>query len=155
MNIVGLAEMELAAPLMGGVVTASELLSAFARECPNGVSFNSMTLRLLRQKVPFEDWQIEDLKAAMFQLGSGLWFSREMILDHESHLAFETQAMEWIVEYGCFSIERLFENFRDVLRHIANPEDCAAFLRHLNYMVAVGGREAIYVPCPRLIWMIL
>ncbi len=69
-------------------MTTAELLAALARECPNGVSFDPMAVRLLRQKVPFEDWQIEDLKAAMFQLGSGLWFSREMISDDESRLAF-------------------------------------------------------------------
>lgn len=59
-------------------MTTAELLAAFARECHNGVSFDPMTVRLLRQKIPFEDWQIEDLKAAMLRLGNGLWFSREM-----------------------------------------------------------------------------
>lgn len=66
-------------------MTTAELLVALARECPNGVSFNPMAVRLLRQKVPFEDCQIENLKAAMFQLENGLWFSREMISDEEPH----------------------------------------------------------------------
>jgi hypothetical protein len=65
-------------------MTTAELLSSLARECPNGVSFDPMAVRLLRQKVLFEDWQIEELKAAMFQLGNGLWISREMILEDES-----------------------------------------------------------------------
>lgn len=115
----------------------AELITAIERECPNGVSFDSMALRLLRQKAPFEDWQIEDLKAAMFQLGSGLWFSREMISDDETLLAFDGQAMEWLKEYGCFSVERLLRNFCGVFRHIATPEDYTAFLRHLGYTVAV------------------
>ena len=90
-------------------MTTAEILAVLAQECPNGVSFDPMAVRLLRQKVPFEDLQIEDLKAAMFQLGSGLWFSREMISDDESRLAFEEQAMEWLMDHGCFSVERLFE----------------------------------------------
>lgn len=129
-------------------MTTAELLAALARECPNGVSFDPMAVRLLRQKAPFEDWQIEDLKAAMFQLGSGLWFSREMISDDESWLAFEGQAMEWLIEHGCFSVERLFEDFCGVLCHIATPEDCAAFLRHLGFTVAVWGKGGYFCSQP-------
>jgi hypothetical protein len=133
---------------MEGGMTTAELLAALARECPNGVSFNPMALRLLRQKVPCEDRQIEDLKAAMFQLGSGLWFSREMILDDKSRLVFEEKAMEWLMEYGCFSIERLFEDFCGVLRHITTLEDCAAFLRHLGFTVAVWGERGYFCSQP-------
>ena len=98
-------------------MTTSELLAALTRESPNGVSFDPMAVRLLRQKVPFEDWQIEDLKAAMFHLGSGLWFSCEMISGDKPRLAFEERALEWLKEHGCFSVERLFEDFCSVLRH--------------------------------------
>lgn len=129
-------------------MTTAELLAALARECPNGVSFDPMAVRLLRQKVPFKDWQIEDLKGAMFQLGSGLWFSREMISDDESRLAFEGQVMGWLREYGCFSVERLFEKFCGVFRHIATPEDCAAFLRHLGFTVAVWGKKDYFCSRP-------
>ena len=125
-------------------MTTVELLAALARECPNGVSFDPMAVRLLRQKAPFEDWQIEDLKAAMFHLGSGLWFSREMISDAESLLAFEEQAWEWLDEHDCFSVERLFENFRGVLRHIATPKVCAAFLRYLGFKVATWGKRGYF-----------
>ncbi len=121
-------------------MTTAGLLAALARECPNGVSFDPMAVRLLRRKVPFEDREIEDLKAAMFQLRSGLWFSREMILDDESRLAFEGQAMEWVMEHGCFSVERLYNDFCNFLRHITTTEDCAAFLRHLGYTMAVWGK---------------
>lgn len=129
-------------------MTAVELLAAVTRECPNGVSFDPMAVRLLRQKVPFEDWQIEDLKAAMFQLGSGLWFSREMISDDESRLAFDGRAMEWLMEYGCFSVERLFRDYCGVFRHIATSEDCAAFLRHLGYTVVVWGKGGYFCSHP-------
>jgi hypothetical protein len=137
---------------MEGDMTTAELLVALARECPNGVSFNPMAVRLLRQKVPLEDWQIEELKAAMFQLGSGQWFSREMISDDESRLAFEEQAMEWLKEHGCFSVERLFEDLCGVLRHIDTPEVCAAFLRHLGFMVAAWGKGGHFcsLPSPNL-----
>ncbi|MGV8073396.1 MAG: hypothetical protein AB2L11_02380 [Syntrophobacteraceae bacterium] len=133
-------------------MTTAELLVALARECPNGVSFNPMAVRLLRQKIPVEDWQIEDLKGTMFQLGSGLWFSREMISDDDSRLAFEGQAMEWLKEHGCFSVERLFEDFCGVLHHIDTPEVCAAFLRHLGFTVAAWGMGGHFcsLPLPNL-----
>ena len=129
-------------------MTIAEILTALARECPNGVSFDPMAVRLLRQKVPFEDWQIEDLKAAMFQLGNGLWFSREMISDDESRLTFEEQAMEWLMKNGCFSVKRLFGHFCGVFRHIATPEDCAAFLRHLGFTVDVWGKGGYFCSQP-------
>jgi len=121
-----------------------------AREFPNGLSFNPMALRLLRQRVPLEDWQIEDLKTTMFQLGSGLWFSREMISDDEFRLSFEERAMEWLNEHGCFSIERLFEEFCGVLHHIDTPEACAAFLRHLGFTVAAWGKGGLFCSLPSL-----
>jgi hypothetical protein len=129
-------------------MTTAELLAALARECPNGVSFDPMAVRLLRRKVPFEDWQIEDLKATMFQLGSGLWFFREMILDKESWLAFDGQATKWLMEHGCFSVERLFGDFCGVFRHIATPQDCAAFLRHLGFTVDVWGKRYYFCSQP-------
>lgn len=129
-------------------MTTAELLAALAREYPNGVSFDPMAVRLLRQKVPFEDWQIEDLKAEMFQLGSGLWFSREMISDDESLLALDGQAMEWLMEHGCFSVERLFIDFCGVFYHIATPEDCGAFLRHFGFTVAAWGKGGYFCSQP-------
>ncbi|PKN32803.1 MAG: hypothetical protein CVU61_16505 [Deltaproteobacteria bacterium HGW-Deltaproteobacteria-19] len=129
-------------------MTTAELLAALARECPNGVSFDPMAVRLLRQKVPFEDWQIEDLKAEMFQLVNGLWFSRDMILDDVSWVTFEGQAMEWLMKHGCFSVERLFRDYSCVFRHIATLEDCAAFLRHLGFRVAVWGKGGYFCSHP-------
>jgi hypothetical protein len=88
----------------------------------------------------------------MFQLGNELWFSREMISDDESRLAFEGQAMEWLKEHGCFSVERLFEDFCGVLRHIDTPEVCAAFLRHLGFTVTAWGKGGHFcsLPSPNL-----
>jgi hypothetical protein len=133
---------------MEGGMTTAELFAALARECPNGVSFDPMAVRLLRQKVPLEDRQIEDLKGKMFQLGNGLWFSREMIFDDESRFVFNGQAVEWLMEYGCFSVERLYGNFLGVFRHIATPEDCAAFLRNLGFTVAVWGKGGYFCSDP-------
>lgn len=130
-------------------MTTTDLLAALARECPDGVSFDPMAVRLLRQKVPLEDRQIQDMKAVMFQLGNKLWFSSEMILDDESRSAFEGQAMEWLMEHGCFSVERLFEDYCGVLRHITTPELCAVFLRHLGFTVAEwqkGGHFCFLLP---------
>lgn len=129
-------------------MTTDELLAALTRECPNGVSFDPMAVRLLRQKVPFEDWQIEDLKAEMFQLGSGLWFSREMISDDESWLALHEQATAWLIECGCFSVERLLIRFSGVFRHIATQDDCAAFLTHLGFTVTVWGKGGYVCSLP-------
>ncbi|NLY01891.1 MAG: hypothetical protein GXY83_37885 [Rhodopirellula sp.] len=116
-------------------MTTAELLNALARECPNGMSFDPLAVRLVRQKVSFQDFQIEALKARMFQLVDGRWFSQEMISDVETQLAIRKQATYWLKEHGCFSVERLLESFRGVLRHIATPEDCATFLRHLGFTV--------------------
>ena len=133
-------------------MTTAELLAILVLECPNGVSFDPMAVRLLRHKAPFEDWQIEDLKAAMFQLGSGLWFSCEMISNDESRLAFCEQVATWLKEHGCFSVERLFISFYGVLRHIATPKDCASYLRHLGFTVAVWGKGGHFcsLPAPSL-----
>lgn len=132
-------------------MTTAELLAALARECPNGVSFDPMALRLLRQKVPFEDWQIKDLKAKMFQFGSGLWFSREMISDDESLREFLMRANTWLTDYGCFSVEQLFKDFRGVFRHIATPDDCATFLSRFGCTVAVWGKVGYFCFLPPLL----
>ena len=132
-------------------MTTDELLAELAREYPNGVSFDPMALRLLRQKVPFEDWQIKELKAKMFQLGSGLWFSREMISDDESLREFLVRANTWLTEYGCFSVERLFKDFRGVFRHIVTPEDCATFLSRFGCTVAVWGKVGHFCFLPPLL----
>lgn len=129
-------------------MTTAELLAALMQESPNGVSFDPMAVRLLRKKIPLEDRQIEHLKAAMFQLGSGLWYSREMISDDESHLAFEGHAMGWLIEHGCFSVERLFRDFCGVLHHIVKLEDCVAFLRHLGFTVTMWGKGCCFCSQP-------
>lgn len=116
------------------------LMKALLRERPNGVSFDPMAVRLLRQKIPLDDWQIEELKAEMFQLGDGLWFSLDMISDAESRAALHEQAAEWLTEYGCFSVERLLESHCNGFRHISTPEHLAALLRHLGFSVADWGR---------------
>ena len=117
-------------------MTTAELLKAMTREYPNGVSFSPMALRLLRQKVPLKDSQIEVLKAQMFPMGDELWFSIEMISDKKTHVAFVEKATEWLVEYDYFSVERLLEGFCGVLRHVSTPENFAAFLRHLGFTMA-------------------
>lgn len=122
----------------------AELLAALVRECPNGVSFDPMAVRLLRQKIPFENWQVENLKAEMFQLGNGLWFSSEMILDDESRLALHAQAMAWLDEYGCFSVEQLFISFCGILRHLSTSENFAAFLRHLGFTVDAWEKGGLF-----------
>lgn len=129
-------------------MTTTELLAALARECPNGVSLDPMAVRLLRQKVPIEDRHIDDLKATMFQLRSGLWFSREMILDDESRSALEGEAMEWVMEHGCFSVEQLFNDYCSITINLNTQEDCAAFLRHLGYTVAAWGKGGHFCYLP-------
>ena len=122
-------------------MTTAELIAILVHEYPNGISFDPMALRLLRKKVFFEDRQVDYLKEAMFQLGNGLWFYGNMILDDENRKAFEEQATEWLNDYCCFSVERLFKDFRGVIHHIATTEDCATFLMHLGFKVTVWGKE--------------
>lgn len=125
-------------------MTTAELLAVLARDCPNGVSFDPMAVRLLRRKLPFENWQIRNLQAHMFQLENGLWFSPEMISNDEDRLALREQAMTWLIERGYFSVEQLFNNFYSVLSHLATPEDFAAFLRHLGFPVAKGRKGDLF-----------
>lgn len=118
-------------------IKTKELLKLLAHECPNGVSFDPMAVRLLRKKVPLEDSQIENLKTQMFQLVNGLWFSGEMVADDKSLSAFREQVELWLTEYGFFSVERLAITFKGVLCHIATSEDCAILLKYLGFTVAV------------------
>jgi hypothetical protein len=129
---------------MEGGLTTAELLVILARECPNGVSFDPMAVRLLRRKVPFKDWQINNMQADMFQLGNGLWFSPEMISNDETRLALCEQATEWLIERSCFSVEQLFNKFSIAVSHLAMPEDFAAFLRHLGFPVAKEGKGDLF-----------
>jgi hypothetical protein len=133
---------------MENCMAVGNLLAAFAREYPNGVSFDPMAVRLLRQKVPLEVSQIENLKAVMFQLRNGLWFSREMISDDATFLAFEGQALEWLKGHGCFSVARLFEGFCGVLRHIDTTEVCAVFLQHLGFKIETRGTGGCFCSQP-------
>ena len=125
-------------------MTTAKLLAALAQECPNGVSFDPMAVRLLRRKLPFENWQIRNLQADMFQLENRLWFSIEMISNDEARLALREQASTWLIERGYFSVERLFNNFHSVLSHLATPEDFAVFLRHLGFPVAKGRKGDLF-----------
>ena len=122
----------------------ADAMEALLHECPNGVSFDPMALRLLRQKIPFEDGQIEELKDEMFQLGDGLWFSLDMISSDETRVALWEQSEKWLMEYDCFSVERLFESYRGVLHHISTPEHFATFLQHLGFSVVEFGKGGFY-----------
>jgi len=125
-------------------VTKDDVMQVLLREYPNGVSFAPMTLRLLRQKVPLNDSQIKGLKAQMFQLGDGLWFSREMISDEKTQFALRGQATALLTEQACFSAERLLDGFSGVLRHVDTPENFAAFLRHLGFTVVQWRKSGFF-----------
>lgn len=131
-------------------MTNTGIQESLAQEYPNGVSFEPMALRLLKNKVPFENLQITELKESMFQLGNGLWFCSEMILNKASLFEFREQADTWLTEYGFFSVEQLHIRFRDVLRHVDTPEYCAIFLQNLGYSVAVWGKKVCFCYWPPL-----
>ena len=129
---------------MEGCVKIDEILEKLVRERPDGVSFDAMSVRLLRKKIPIQDGQIDELKEEMFQMGDGLWFTREMITDDESQLEFREQAIKWLKEYGCFSVDRLFERFCGTLRHIATTEYFAIYLRHLGFPVTAWKKYGLF-----------
>lgn len=131
-------------------MTTDELLTALARECPNGVSFAPMAVRLLRQKIPFQDEQIEDLKKVMFQVDGGLWLSREMFANDDTLSRLEEQATGWIKEYGYFSVKQLFDGFRHALPSIATPEGFVEFLRHSGFHVTAWGKAEVFCTLPSL-----
>ncbi len=125
-------------------MTTADLLAALAKECPNGVSFNPMAVRLLKRKLSFEDLQVRNLQANMFQLENGLWFSIEMISNDDTRLALRGQARTWLMEHGYFSVEQLFNNFYSVLSNLTTPEDFATFLRHLGFTVVEGKKGDLF-----------
>lgn len=130
-------------------MNTADLLNSLALECPNGVSFEPLAVRLLRKKIPLDSRQIEDLKATMFQLGSGLWFSHAMILKDDFLFDLKKRAIDWLTEYGCFSVAQLFEEFRTTLRHIETLNDCAVFLQHLEFKVStLAGGEYFCIASP-------
>lgn len=105
-------------------------------EYRNGVSFEPLAMRLFLKKYSLRESDIESLKSFMFQLRNGLWFCNEMILDQQTEEALRSQANDWLIEYGFFSVECLFVKFRSDLRHVDTPEDFASFLRHLDFAVS-------------------
>jgi hypothetical protein len=119
-------------------------MKTLVREYPNGVSFAPMALRLLRQKVPFTDPQIEDLKALMFKMDDDLWFSREMIADDHTLLTVQRQAKTWLTEKGCFAVERFGVSFYGVLRHVTSPDKLSALLRHLGFTVVAWKNNVVF-----------
>ncbi len=125
-------------------MVTDDLMKNLRRERPDGVSFDPMALRLLRQVVPFEDWQIEELKNEMFQLEDERWFCLDMIADDDIRLTIQKQATDWLEEYHCFSVDRLFENYYGGLRHVSTPEYFAFFLQHLGLAVAEYGNGGFY-----------
>lgn len=131
-------------------MTTDELLTALARECPNGVSFDPMTVRLLRQKIPFQDGQIEVLKTIMFQVDGGIWLSREMFTNDDTLPRLEEQATGWLKEHGYFSVKQLFDGFRHVLSPIVTPESFVELLRHLGFYVTAWGKVGMFCTLPSL-----
>jgi hypothetical protein len=126
------------------MATTDGLMQVLLREYPNGVSFDPMALRLVRQKVQLEDSQIEDLKAQMFQMGDELWFSREMISEDSALLALEEQAEAWLTAYCCFAVKKLFARFGADLRHVTTPANLAAFLEYEGFRVATWGKNCVF-----------
>lgn len=122
----------------------ADVIEVLLRERPDGVSFDPMSVRLLRQLIPFEDGLIEELKDEMFQLGDRLWFSLDMIAANDVRLTLQKQVSNWLLEYPCFSVNRLFENYSGMLRHISASEHFAVFLRQLGFSVAEYGQGGFY-----------
>ena len=111
------------------------VMKALEQARPHGISFSPMAMRLILKEVPLSEHQIEALKAKMCQFGNGLWFSRSMVFDDETYLAFRRQAETWLSKHGCFSVERLYEAHLGNVRHMESLGDCAAFLQHLGFHV--------------------
>jgi hypothetical protein len=130
-------------------MTTDELLAILAQEYPKGISFDPMAVRLLRQKISLEDWQIQDLKAAMFQVEGGIWFSCEMVANDNTLSRLAGQAANWLKEYGCFSVKRLFEEFRHTLSLVTTPADFLGLLQYLQFTAVPWGKAGIFCTLPR------
>ena len=136
-------------PKTEGGITTSELLKLLSKECPGGVSFEPMAMRLLQHKIPLESDRIEELQNQMFQLENGLWFSSEMVADYQSRQAVSEHAEAWLFEYGYFSVEKLFDHFCDHFSQLISIENFAAFLRHLGFSVENCGKENLFCFSPQ------
>ena len=131
-------------------MTTDELLVALAQECPNGISFDPMAVRLLRQKIALEDWQIQDLKTVMFQVGSGIWLSCDMVARDNTLSRLTEQAINWLKKYSCFSVKRLFDDFRHDLSLVTTHEDFIKLLQHLQFTVMPWGKAGNFCTNPPL-----
>jgi hypothetical protein len=130
-------------------MTSAEIVTALTQVRPNGVSFEPLAVRLLRQQIPFlGDCAIEELKRLMFQLGSRHWFAKAMIADDDTLFDIKNQARKWLKVYGFFSVERLLQKFGPTMRHIATQEDCSVFLQHLQFMTTVWRKSGHFFVLP-------
>lgn len=117
----------------------SELLEALQYRYPRGISFDPMSMRLLRQYVAYDDEQIEFLKShVLFQLKNNLWYSSEMILDNSALLNLKEQALSWLENYGCFSVEFLCAIFNDEIHNLIDINDWVAFLQFQGFTVTTS-----------------
>lgn len=125
-------------------MTMDQIRGALLREYPNGVSFDPMALRLVRQKISLEESQVESLKSEMFQMGDGLWFSHEMVSQDGSLSELLEQAEAWLAEHGCFSVEALFALFDGTLRHAVSSENLETFLRYQDFEVTKWAKNGAF-----------
>lgn len=114
----------------------SDLLEALQQQYPRGISFDPMSMRLLRQCVACDDAQVESLKSCvLFQMKNNLWYSSEMILSSSSLVNLKEQASSWLENYGCFSVESLSAIFNSEVHNLIDIDDWACFLRFQNFTV--------------------
>ncbi len=107
-------------------------MELLARKYPKGISFEPMAIRLICNELSLTAEDIEEAKDNMFKVGDR-WFSSEMIADVDTILAITTKAQEWLRRYRFFSVSRLWEEFREQLCNINNPDACSALLQFLGF----------------------
>jgi len=107
-------------------------MELLARKYPKGVSFEPMAIRLICNELSLTAEDIEEAKDNMFKVGDR-WFSSAMIADVDTILAIKTRAQEWLRCYRYFSVSRLWEEFREQLRNISDPDACSALLQFLGF----------------------
>lgn len=122
----------------------SKLQAVLVQEYPEGIPFdNPMALRLLKQKVDCQDWQLEALKAKAFQLSNKLWYFPEQCCDGATQGAIFEQAAAWLEQYGFLSLGKIRAVFGDRLRNISSDSDFIVVLRAIHFIWQINGAYAV------------
>ena len=112
-------------------MTLERLQWALMGECPGGISFEPMAMRLWKGKLAkITDGQIGQLKEKMFRRSDGIWLFAEQVADDSIRREIEGFADVCLRKAGYVTLPTLGMTFAGRLKLLHSPEDCVAFFTH-------------------------